>query len=327
MAGYAPVVVGMVEAPWITSALLLITLQFMVAGAGAVLLVLRPDRSASARTRQYLGAGATLAFALAFGTAYLYGMAVEHRLTAIRGQPHIAMRADMPAGVNADGARFLTVARRHMEAGGYAAAVEALKKAVAAGTDGAGVRLALGEAQVFLAGDVVTAAAREAFERALSFEPGNPGARYYLAVFAYQQKRYGEALERFTALARDSRSDDPWMPLVRDGVARSRRSLENGNPALSESGVTLPPVHSDEGVAIAATDPAARTAMVESMVARLADRLAEKPGDLEGWLRLARSYRVLGRNDDARRAYESAQKHFPDAAPRIAPLLAAVPPK
>ncbi|MGE0653699.1 MAG: tetratricopeptide repeat protein, partial [Alphaproteobacteria bacterium] len=175
--------------------------------------------------------------------------------------------------------------------------------------------------------DVVTAVAREAFERTLAFEPGNPGARYYLAVFAYQQKHYGEALERFTALARDSRPDDPWMPLVRDGIAHSRTRLGNGESAPPDSRETLSPPLSDEGAAIAAMDPAARTAMIESMVVRLADRLAENPGDLEGWLRLARSYRVLGRNDDARHAYESAREHFPDAAPRIAPLLETVPAK
>lgn len=316
---------GILDVPWAAGALLLLTIQLMAAGAGAVLLFVRPGPSSIARGRRGLGAGAVLAFVLAFGTAHLYGLRADQPLIAARDRPDAGARAGVSAGMEADGARLVAAARRHMENGAYAAAVDALERAVAAGTDGVGVRLALGEAQVFLAGDVVTAPAREAFERALAFEPENPGARYYLAVFAYQQKRYGEALERFSALARDSGPDAPWMPLVRDGMARSREKMENGEGATSRPHPSPP--DPDQAAAITALEPAAREAMIESMVARLADRLAQDPGDLEGWLRLARSYRVLGRIDDARHAYESARKHFPDAAPRIAPLLAALPRK
>lgn len=52
-------------------------------------------------------------------------------------------------------------------------------------------------------------------------------------------------------------------------------------------------------------DPAA-------MVARLEARLAENGDDLEGWKRLGRSYAVLGRPDDARRAYDRAAQLAPD---------------
>ncbi|MEE8532831.1 MAG: c-type cytochrome biogenesis protein CcmI, partial [Alphaproteobacteria bacterium] len=38
---------------------------------------------------------------------------------------------------------------------------------------------------------------------------------------------------------------------------------------------------------------------IESMVARLAERLRSEPDDLEGWMMLARSYRVLERYDEA----------------------------
>ena len=35
--------------------------------------------------------------------------------------------------------------------------------------------------------------------------------------------------------------------------------------------------------------------MIEGMVSRLAERLKAEPDDVEGWLRLIRSYVVLGR--------------------------------
>ena len=48
------------------------------------------------------------------------------------------------------------------------------------------------------------------------------------------------------------------------------------------------------------------------MVARLEARLAKDGSDPEGWRRLGRSYVVLGRPADARRAYDRAAKLAPD---------------
>ena len=45
---------------------------------------------------------------------------------------------------------------------------------------------------------------------------------------------------------------------------------------------------------------------VEAMVQRLAERLQREPGDRDGWLMLARSYKVMARYDDAAAAYEQA---------------------
>lgn len=55
-----------------------------------------------------------------------------------------------------------------------------------------------------------------------------------------------------------------------------------------------------------------RMAMIEGMVAGLAERLEEEPNNREGWFRLARSYNVLGRPEDAVTALESATKAFPE---------------
>ena len=46
------------------------------------------------------------------------------------------------------------------------------------------------------------------------------------------------------------------------------------------------------------------------MVDRLAARLKEDPQDLQGWMRLARAYKVIGRDDDARSALSKARETF-----------------
>ena len=45
---------------------------------------------------------------------------------------------------------------------------------------------------------------------------------------------------------------------------------------------------------------------VEKMVAQFAAKMEQDPGNLQGWVMLARSYRILGRNQEAAKAYERA---------------------
>ena len=52
--------------------------------------------------------------------------------------------------------------------------------------------------------------------------------------------------------------------------------------------------------------------MIEGMVAGLAAKLEENPSDLQGWVRLARSYNVLGKPEDARDAMAKASAVAPE---------------
>ena len=54
-----------------------------------------------------------------------------------------------------------------------------------------------------------------------------------------------------------------------------------------------------------------RNAMIEGMVSQLAARLEQSPNDVEGWKRLIRSYGVLGKPDEAQKAYRTAMATFP----------------
>ncbi len=65
---------------------------------------------------------------------------------------------------------------------------------------------------------------------------------------------------------------------------------------------------------------------VDRMIATLAARLEKEPGKLEGWVMLARSYKVLGRFDEAARAYGRAGTYIdtqPDLLADYADVLVA----
>src|SRR3546814_5661530 len=69
--------------------------------------------------------------------------------------------------------------------------------------------------------------------------------------------------------------------------------------------------------------PEERQAFIRTMVDQLAARLEAEPADPDGWLRLARSYLVLGEADKARAALALAEGQvaaLPEEAPERAGL-------
>ena len=79
--------------------------------------------------------------------------------------------------------------------------------------------------------------------------------------------------------------------------------LWKGMPTQEQGGSELAQTASADG------KPAPHSTTAEQILAmteKLAERLKQKPDDVEGWSMLARSYSVLGRHADALKAYEKA---------------------
>jgi cytochrome c-type biogenesis protein CcmH len=70
----------------------------------------------------------------------------------------------------------------------------------------------------------------------------------------------------------------------------------------------------DQPFAHRAVPPQHDTAQIQGMVASLAARLQQQPGDFDGWVMLGRSYSVLGDNAKAADAYEHARALKPGDA-------------
>lgn len=150
----------------------------------------------------------------------------------------------------------------------------------------------LGEALVYLANGIVTAEARETFQRALALDSKDARARYFVGLAFEQEGKPEEALAIWQTLLADAPADAPWLPVVQRAIAR-----------VAPEGPTA-----DQMVAAEGLPPAERTVMVRGMVERLAARLAKEGGDEEAWLRLIRAYVVLNEKESARKAAQDARR-------------------
>ena len=241
----------------------------------------------------------------------------EPRTPAMDGNPDVetmvAGLAERLADDPDDLEGWLMLGRSYGVLGRYIEAVEAMERARKLDSDNPDVLASLAENRVFAASGVVSPAAIADFDALLRIEPGHPAAQFYLALSHAQAGEYRIALDEWMVLARESPADAPWMETLASQIADVSETL----------GVPVP--EGFEGMAVAATSPPAapgpsaddiaaaqgmtsdeQSAMIRSMVARLAARLEDEPGDIEGWRRLANAYGVLGETVKEVEAYGRA---------------------
>ncbi len=206
-----------------------------------------------------------------------------------------------------DGRGWNVLAPVLVRIGRYDDAVRAYHNSITYNGDSAGRRADLGEAMAGAAGGVVTSEAKAEFERAVALDPDEVKARYFLGLAAEQDGRGTEAATMWRAMLEKAPPDAPWRPLVQAALARV-------------GGVAAPAL--PDGAMAAAKDmsEADRTAMIHTMVDRLASRLKQNGDDVEGWLRLVRAYMVMGDRDKAKGALSDARQAVANDAERLRQL-------
>lgn len=219
----------------------------------------------------------------------------------------------------------------------FAEAAEAYAKAAQIQPDSAVLWSALGEARVMASdADPMPPAALEAFRRSTSLDPGDPRARYYLAVAKDLTDDHDGAIADWLALLADTPAGAPWEnDLIRtitqvgqrEGIdlqARVDRALATRNVLPVEVARGVPGPTQEQLAAASSIRPAEQQDMAEDMVARLAARLEQDPANVDGWIMLMRSYRTLGRDAEAQAAYRSALAANPGAAEQLRAAAAAL---
>jgi cytochrome c-type biogenesis protein CcmH len=155
-----------------------------------------------------------------------------------------------------------------------------------------------GETLVVAANGIVTAEGRQAFEAAAAKDPSAAKPRFFLGLAAEQAGDVARAKEIWSKLIAEAPEDAPWAQALRERIA----ALDN-RPGEASNGLAAE---------IGALPEAQRMNAIRGMVEGLAARLDQNGHDLEGWLRLVRSYTVLHEPDKARSAILGAKRNFAD---------------
>lgn len=179
-------------------------------------------------------------------------------------------------------------------------AIAAFRKAIALGGADARRDVGLGEALVVAANGVVTSEARSLFEAATKLDPDVPTPKMYLALALSQDGKLEESAAAWRAIITAGRGYEPWVKAAKRELAGVEAKLHGtANAEAAQPSPSEPPA------VLSADDP--NRSMIEEMVAGLAARLEKDGGSAEDWGKLIKSYRVLGRNEDAMNAYQKAK--------------------
>jgi cytochrome c-type biogenesis protein CcmH len=213
--------------------------------------------------------------------------------------------------------------------GHFAEAAAAYRRATDADPDSAVLWSSLGEALVMASErDPMPPDAREAFRKAIVLDRTVPRARSCLAVEKDLGGDHEGAIADWLALLADTPAGAAWESDLQRTIEQVGRinSIEVGSriEAASSKRAVAPPAMpgipgpSQEQLAAASSlRPAEQQEMAEGMVARLAARLENEPGDVEGWIMLMRSYQTLGRTAQAKDALSAALAANPGDRARL----------
>jgi cytochrome c-type biogenesis protein CcmH len=213
-----------------------------------------------------------------------------------------------------DGRAWEVLAPVYMRLGQYEKSVLAWQNAQRLLGESAEREENLGESLVAAAGGAVTADAKAAFDRAVAIDGNSVSARFYLGRAAAQAGRREEAAKIWGDLVASAPAGALWAAEVRAALARL-----DDQPAARPSG----PSASDMQAA-AKLPPGQQDAMISGMVERLAARLRADGDDPDGWIRLVRSYNVLGSGERASAAVADARSALAAAPAKLSRFEAAL---
>ena len=289
------------------------------------------ERSARRGDAQHATAGALRQAALYAGAALpIIGIAVYIAVGSpqLPSRPYAA-RLDMPvdeataadlvARVEAhlrehpeDGRGWDVLAPVYMRMGDLTQAADAFQRATRLLGESPKRLAGFARATIMLENGIVSEPARKAYVKLRALEPQSLEPQVWLAIAQEQDGDLKGAEAEYRRLLPGAEA--PWKGLLEARLQSVSERLGGGAPADGSKGDGLPAPENvrpaDAMAAAAAMTPAEREKFIGQMVDGLATRLKENGNDLGGWMRLVRSYVILGRREAATTALASARGQF-----------------
>lgn len=259
---------------------------------------------------------------LAIGSPQLPGRPYAARLDT---PVELATAADLVAKVEAhlrqhpeDGAGWDVLAPVYMRTGDFAQAADAYQRATRLLGDSPKRLAGFARATIMVQNGVVSEPARQAYVKLRALDAKALEPQVWLAIAREQDGDLAGAAAEYKSLL--ATAEDPWRGLLEERLRAATERLAGGKTDSPREALTAPPVDAMAGAA--AMSPADREKFIGQMVDGLAARLKQNGNDLEGWMRLVRSYAVLGRRNEATTALANARGQFSGDEKSLAQLHA-----
>ena len=202
-----------------------------------------------------------------------------------------------------NGRGWTMLARYYINLGKYEKAVRSAERAIKTNSRDSEAHSVYGETLYFAAGKIFTPIVRSTFLTVLEKEPAEPRARYYLALADAADGKEPDAYSALQTLIDESPIEAPYLPILlytADTIAK-KVGLE---PILSPQASRLirgllknsPAwwITKEDLSAANVISKADQNRVVRYIVGRLEHKLRKNQDDLNGWVKAANAYRVLG---------------------------------
>ena len=157
----------------------------------------------------------------------------------------------------------------------------------------------LAQAIVRKANGQVTSKAQMLINEALSENPKDPGANFLNGLLQSQIGNEKKAFEIWTKLYRNTSSDDAWEKDLETNIRSAARNLGISDQVLNKSLKKSLNINSPITSEILNLNEKDQKIRINQMVEQLASRLTKNKEDLDGWVKLYKSYKVLNNMDKA----------------------------
>ena len=170
----------------------------------------------------------------------------------------------------------------------------------------------LAQAIVRKADGQVTSKAQKLINEALIGNPLDPGANFLYGLAQSQIGNEEEALKIWFKLYKITKDSDTWKDDLETNIRSAAKNLGISNKVLQDKFKTSLDFKNSITQNILNLNEETQKIKINQMVDQLAKRLTKSEDDLNGWLKLYRSYKVLNDKEKAINAIKVAVEISPD---------------
>ena len=170
----------------------------------------------------------------------------------------------------------------------------------------------LAQAIVRKADGQVTSKAQILINQALSENSKDPGANFLNGLLQSQIGNEKKAFEIWTKLYRNTSTNDAWEKDLVINIRSAAKNLGISDKVLNNNLKKKLKTNSPIANEILNLNEKDQKIRINQMVEQLASRLTKNKNDLDGWIKLYKSYKVLNYQDKAINALRTATKISPE---------------